>query len=325
MKGVSLLRFFAGGDRRFVMRPVAPRPGVQAAVRHLRHLHREQVVARVDSRTAVDNGALAGAEPGEAITQVAGRFETAVGTEVLHPRRTQSARDMTGFRVDGLLLAAVPLPDSRIQQGDVLEQPHRLEVEDAGAVWRLGAKRATGDRRDASLERFAPRLNAAVEHRLCAVSEPAQEKPQPRRDRTPGVVVHNHPGGIVKSGFLHLVLDLPGRGQRMPAPAASAGHRLEVDERGAGNVAAQVLIFAAAIEEVPAKVDHGHVRVGDMFPQPVGADEWPEAHPCTTFVSWQKWTSCGWISCSLWSEFDQASRSEYCPSQSVRSASSTSR
>src|SRR5258708_12762888 len=161
------------------MRPVAPRPGVKAAVGHLRHLHREEVVARVDSRTAVNNGALAGSKPGEAIAQVAGRFETAVRTEVLHPRRAQSARDVTGFRVDWLLLAAVSLPDSRIQQGDVLEQPHRLEVEDAGAVWRLGAKRVTGDRRDASLERFAPPLDAAFDHPFSASSEPPPEKPPP--------------------------------------------------------------------------------------------------------------------------------------------------
>src|SRR5579864_3837457 len=149
------------------------------------------------------------------------------------------------------------------------------------------------------------------------MSEPPQEKPQPRGDRSPGVVVDDHLGDIVHPRLLHLVLDLPGGGQGVPTSTSRARHRLEVDEKGAGDVAAQIFLVALSVEQVPAKVDHRHVGIPNVFMQPGAAHQRPEAHPCTTRVSWQKWTSCGCISCSLCSESDQASRSAYCPFQLV--------
>src|SRR5258706_2751280 len=118
------------------MRPIAPRTGVQAAVGHLGQLHREQVVASVDSRTAVDHRTCAGAQPGETITQLTRRLEPPVGTKVLHPRRAHSARDVTGLGIHGLLLAAISLARSGVAQRGVLELPYRAAVGNTAAVWR---------------------------------------------------------------------------------------------------------------------------------------------------------------------------------------------
>jgi hypothetical protein len=64
-----------------------------------------------------------------------------------------------------------------------------------------------------------------------------------------------------------------------------ASHSLEVDENGARDVAAQVLLTAYTVEEVPAEVDHPDIRIAEVLLKPFDADEWTEAHAFTTRVS----------------------------------------
>src|SRR6266851_10190584 len=78
-----ILRFFACGDRCVVVRPIAPRAGIEAAIRDAGQLHREEVVRGVHSRAAIHDRSVLSTEAGEPGAQGSGRFETTVGSEVL--------------------------------------------------------------------------------------------------------------------------------------------------------------------------------------------------------------------------------------------------
>src|SRR6202163_2668553 len=121
MNGVSLAGFRAGGDRRVVVRPVAPRAGVKASIWPSGQLHGQEVVAGVSPGASVHHGALLGPEAGEAVAQLLTRFEAPVGAEVLHPRRAERPRDVACLGVDGLVFAAVALAGPRVEQRGVLE------------------------------------------------------------------------------------------------------------------------------------------------------------------------------------------------------------
>src|SRR5437868_15259933 len=109
-----LARFRTRRDRRISARPVAPRAFVETHVLDAGELHREQVVARIDPRAAVHDGASVGVDADllEAPAQLLARLEQAVVLQVARERRVARAWDVAGPGVDGLFLAAVALARS---------------------------------------------------------------------------------------------------------------------------------------------------------------------------------------------------------------------
>src|ERR1700682_6574454 len=211
------------------------------------------------------------------LTQLRRRLEASVRTEVLHPRRADRTRYGAALGINGLLLAAVSLAGAGVEDRHAPHVAHGLEVEDALTVRLPGVKVTFGDRRSQVVERRAPRLQPAGEHRLRLVPEPAQEEPKPRRHRAAGVVVGDPARVGVHARPLHLGLELGGGWKRMATGAVDAGHSLEVDEHGAGDVGALVLLAAVAALEIPAAGDHPDVRGPDGLPHPLRADQGAEA------------------------------------------------
>src|ERR1700694_5163638 len=114
--GGCLAGFPAGGDRCVAVRPVAPGAGVEAAAVQAGDLHRQEVVRRVDTGAAVEDRAVVSSQPRKPGTQLGGRFEPTVGSQVLHPRRAQGSRDVARLGIDRLRLAAIALAGSRVEQ-----------------------------------------------------------------------------------------------------------------------------------------------------------------------------------------------------------------
>src|SRR5712692_2402144 len=181
----ELSRFLAGGHGCVATRPVAPRSLVQAHVGNPRHLERQQVVAGVHTRPAVDDRAIGpvdtkGLEPAP---QLFGRLESRVRVEVVDPRGADRARDVALLGVDRLVLSAVALTDASVDYDSAgacasstsARKPlDLLEVEDARLLRRACFEVTGLHQRDRRLERLAPPLESRVEHGLRAVPEPPQ-------------------------------------------------------------------------------------------------------------------------------------------------------
>ena len=239
-------------------------------------------MARVDPRAAVHDRAFLGVDTDllEAAAQLFAWLEPAVLLQVAHERRVAGAGDVAGLGVDGLLLAAVALARARVDHGHTALPGDLIEVEDPRSVGPARPEAALANVRRGSLERLAPGLQAAVEHRLALVPEPAQEKPQARGHRAPNVVIDDHGRRVVDARHAYRGLELLEGGQRVPA-WPFARDVVELDERRAGDVPVGVLLRALAADEVPAEVDDTNVGIPDVRMQPVRADQRTEcAHEC---------------------------------------------
>ncbi len=155
-----------------------------------------------------------------------------------------------------------------------------IEVEDPGAVWLACGEAAVAHVRRGRLEQLAPCLQAAVQHRLAVVPEPAQEKPQARGHRAANVVVHDDRRRIVDARNSHRGLELLAGGQRVPA-GSFARDVVELDKGRARDVSLRVFLRAFAPGKVPAEVDDANVGIADVLMQPSLGDQRTErAHAC---------------------------------------------
>ena len=239
-------------------------------------------MARVDPRAAVHDRAFLGVDTDllEAAAQLFAWLEPAVLLQVAHERRVAGAGDVAGLGVDGLLLAPVALTRARVDHWHTALPGDLMEVEDPRPVGPARLEAALANVRRVRLERLAPGLQAAVEHRLALVPEPAQEKPQARGHRAPNVVIDDHSRRVVDARHAHRRLELFESGQRVPARPL-ARHVVELDERRARDVPLGVLLRALAADEVPPEVDDANVGIPDVIVQPVRADQRTEcAHEC---------------------------------------------
>ena len=239
-------------------------------------------MARVDPRAAVHDRAFLGVDTDllEAAAQLFAWLEPAVLLQVAHERRVAGAGDVAGLGVDGLLLAAVPLARARVDHGHTALLGDLVEVEDPRSVGPARPEAALANVWRGSLERLAPGLQAAVEHRLALVPEPAQQKPNSCGHRAPNVVIDDHGRRVVDARHAYRGLELLEGGQRVPA-WPFARDVVELDERRAGDVPVGVLLRALAADEVPAEVDDANVGIPDVIVQPVRADQRTEcAHEC---------------------------------------------
>src|SRR5438876_9844161 len=91
-----------------------------------------------------------------------------------------------------------------------------MEVEDPRPVGPARLEAALANVRRGSLERLAPGLQAAVEHRLALVPEPAQQKPKSCGHRAPNVVIDDHGSRVVDARHAYRGLELLEGGQRAP-------------------------------------------------------------------------------------------------------------
>ena len=109
---------------------------------------------------------------------------------------------------------------------------------------------------DLGLERTSPGLESPIEDRLRAMSEVAEQKPEPGRDRASGIVIRDHLRRGADTGPAHRGLELPSAREGVPTSTLGAGDRIEVGEHRAGNVPAQIFLPTVAPGEIPAEVDH---------------------------------------------------------------------
>src|SRR5207253_7060505 len=263
-----------------------------------RQLQRQQVVAGINARAAVDDSAQAFFDPDllETFPQLSRRLEAPVLTPVSRPGCAARAGDVAGFGIYRLLLSPVARAEARIDHRHLPQPNHVLEVENLRRVRWPRCEIARRDARLGLLERTVPGLDASVEHGLIGVTEPAEQKPQPCRHRTTGVVINDDPRTIVDARAPHGGLELRQLREGMAA-VSLAGHVIELDEHRSRDVAGRVLVTTLAVrQQVPAEIDHAEIVVAKMFGQPLRADERSEAHGCRTLVSWQKWTACGFMS-----------------------------
>src|ERR1700694_2445571 len=285
-------------------------------------------MARVDTGPAVHARAARRAELLVAPPQVARRLEPAIRPQVAGVGRAQGAGYVTCLRVDGFGFAPVPLPRPRVENRHVANCANCFEIDDPSRVRCACLQLARPDISHFGLERFTPRLQAAVEHRLGGVAEVTEQEPEPCRHRSARVVVHDDGRRGADARLAHLALELRRGGQRMPACSVLALDRLEVDEDGARDMAPFVLLASVAALQVPAEVDHADVGVVDVFAKPAGLHQRSEPlchHVSTTRVSWQKCTVCGCDSCSFFSDRVHWWRSACWPGHDDRSALSASR
>src|ERR1700680_2322388 len=97
---------------------------------------------------------------------------------------------MTRFGIDGLFLTAITFARPRAEQRNALENADLIKSEDTSAVRLFRAEGAASRLGDVGLERLAPGLHTAIEHRLCFVAEPAKQEPETRGDGASCIVVH---------------------------------------------------------------------------------------------------------------------------------------
>src|SRR5207244_13408670 len=137
----------------------------------------------------------------------------------------------------------------RARRAAVLGRGHRalpgdlIDVDDPRSVGPARAEAALANVRRGSLERLAPGLQAAVEHRLALVPEPAQQKPKSCGHRAPNVVIDDHGSRVVDARHAYRGLELLEGGQGVPAwPLAR--DVVDLDERRAGDVPVGLLLRA---------------------------------------------------------------------------------
>src|SRR5579864_6688786 len=97
---VVTLRFPAGRHREVAARPVAPGTFVKPCARKSCDLHRQHVMGRVDTRAAVEDGSVPGAEGRVLRPELGRRLETPASVEVDGERRAQRTRDVPGLGID---------------------------------------------------------------------------------------------------------------------------------------------------------------------------------------------------------------------------------
>jgi hypothetical protein len=242
-------------------------------------------VARGDARAAVadDLLGLERAQLAVARRQRLRREEHAAGRdEVLDERRRDRAGDVAGSRVDGLAAALEALAGAGVEDlraRIIAETIDRDLVDEADAARPERELRRHGEGRRRGHERMSrgdPRGEAAVEHARARVAEPAQEPPQARGDRPADVVVGDEDRAARDADPREHARELGGRRQRVTArPRAGWGREIEVeiDERRAGDVPAQVLVHAVLAREVPADIDDAHARIVEVLREPGDIDE----------------------------------------------------
>src|SRR5206468_4550612 len=128
-----------------IRRPFAPRPRIQLRAVHAGVFHREQVVARRDSRAAVTDDAIgAGAADGPAdpIAHILRRTKRSLFVHVPLKEMIHRARNMTRLLVDRFRLATISLGGASIEEPPVppAEEAGHLSGVDDEFVARRGAK-----------------------------------------------------------------------------------------------------------------------------------------------------------------------------------------
>src|SRR5438132_3254900 len=127
-----------------------------------RQLQRQQIVAGIHARAAVDDSALAFFDPDllETFPQLSRRLEPPVLTQVSRPGSATRAGDVAGFGIYRLLLSSIALAEARIDDRHFPHPNHVLEVEDLRRVRWPGAEIATRESRRDLREWTVPGLDA---------------------------------------------------------------------------------------------------------------------------------------------------------------------
>jgi hypothetical protein len=224
-------------------------------------------VRRTHPRPAVRAhlGALHDPGRGEAFAQGATVEEVAGGVQQRRAGQVDRAGDVTGHRIDRLVLAAEALRRASVEQN---ARPGR-EGRGAG---RVEQRHPAGSRRKgARLDRDLPPLDGEpgghpatetpIQNTHLGMPEVPQQPPRPgRRDRA-AHVVDNHRPVCGDSRCAHRGLEVVRRWKRVaPAdPRGTGQRRVEVDEHRPRDVALEV-VREAGSGQLPANVQKGSVR-----------------------------------------------------------------
>ena len=256
-----------GGGERGVGRPLAPRARVKRPA-EARQVQRQEVVAGVDARAAVDDRLFArGAERLVAPPQLRRRPEHRyrAGGQVAGPGRALRPGYVAGAGIDRLRFPAVTLGRPSVQD-QVSAMPcdhgglvdHEARAQPAGEHGRLDARRVNGNRPALG----HPLPDAPVEDGHVVVAVGAEQVPQAGGDRARGVVVGDDADAGSDAGRsrrpCELRLGRPGMPPReKPAPATRRREVLVyVEKHCAGDVTRPPGVASPAGGiEIPPHVD----------------------------------------------------------------------